>query len=534
MKSDSPAYAELDRAWKSTCRILLGKEVGELAYFQEWLASLVPRPTHAPSAITGKEITYSISDYCEGSKRASLDEVWKLKQFPPLSINEIKDVETLVQAVRDRAYYTGDVVLGNSDFIERSSNCKDSYYVLDSGIVSDSKCVCNSARIKECEFLFGSDGIGVSKFLVRGFEGYKLTRCLEAWKSQTCSDCYYINGVMNSSDCMFCFNVRNKRHAIGNLELSKDKYASIKKKLVAEMAERLEDEHALPSLIEMVGACKGHGYAPISSELEKLEKITKPDLSKIESAFGRTTELVLGKKRAGMDDYAPWLKSHVLKMEVGKSIISGKPMLLADYSNYLLYPRARLVTLLEAEFIGRHLHLEPQEVENLSLSSIPEVISKIAYLTPEFFFGENYNVIECSTQYQSMDSYRSPGVSFSKNTAYSFWPRTSDCIFGSSMAFESFYCINCYYSEVMNRCFETDSSKACSDSFYLHNCENVRSSMFCFNAKNLTYAVGNTVVGKERFDKARQMLLEWANAQLSKKKSVSLSIFDLGCGKKPV
>jgi len=186
--------------------------------------------------------------------------------------------------------------------------------------------------------------------------------------------------------------------------------------------------------------------------------------------------------------------------------------------------------MLEAEFIGSCLHLEPEEAERLSFSSITEGISKIAYLSPEFFFGENINVVECATQYQSMNSYRSPGVSFSKNTAYSFWPRTSECIFGSSMAFESYYCINCYYSEKLNRCFETDSSKSCSDSYYLHNCENVRSSLFCFNAKNLAYAVGNAVVGKEQFDKTKQMLLEWANGQLSRKKEVPLSIFDVGCG----
>ena len=97
------------------------------------------------------------------------------------------------------------------------------------------------------------------------------------------------------------------------------------------------------------------------------------------------------------------------------------------------------------------------------------------------------------------------------------------------MAFECFFCINCYYSENMNRCFEVDSSKSCSDSYYLHNCENVRSSMFCFNAKNLTYAIGNTVVGKEEFDRAKRMLLDWANERLAKKKEVPLSIFDVGC-----
>ena len=531
MQTDSPVCKELGKAWKATCNVLFGTEVGELGQCQEWLSSLNPKLARAPSTLTGKGITYFITDYCKGSKRASLDEVWKLGKFPPLSINEIKDVDSLVEAIRDRAYYTGDVVLGNSKFIEDSSNCKDSYHVLASGAVSDSKYVCSSARVKECEFAFGSDGVGESKFLVRGYECYRLTRCLEAWKSQTSSDCYYVNGVLDSSNCMFCFNVRNKRHAIGNLELPKEKYLSIKQGLVAEMAEQLSEKHSLPSLVEIVGKCRGHGYQPILPGLKKLEKAVKPDLAKIEAIFGNTTEMLLGKRLEGIDTYSPWLRKHVLRMDVGKSIISGKPMLLADYSNYLIYPRNRLVTMLEAEYIGEHLRLGQGEAEKLAFAAISEGIAKVAYLSPEFFFGKNINVTECSTQYQTMNAYRSPGASFTKNTAYSFWPRKGDCIFGSSMAFECFFCINCYYSENLNRCFEVDSSKSCSDSYYLHNCENVRSSMFCFNAKNLTYAIGNTVVGKEEFNRAKRMLLEWANGQLARKKEVPLSIFDVGCRK---
>ncbi|VVB58633.1 Uncharacterised protein [Candidatus Anstonella stagnisolia] len=522
-------YSQLDKCWKSTCRVLFGKEIGELKPFQKWLSLNTPALAHAPSSLTGKEITYSIEDYCAGSKRASLDEIWKLKKFPPISINEIKDIDSLLSAVQERAYYTGNIILGNSNFIAGSSNCNDSYYVLDSGVISDSKYVCNSSRAKQSEFLFGSDAIGESKFLVKCCESYKNVRCLEAWKSQSCADCFYINGVMNSSDCLFCFNVQNKRNAIGNLELSREKYLPLKEKLVSEIAHKLSSAHSLPSLAQIVGECKGHSYSPLLAELKSLEKIEKPNLSKINSVFETTSNLLFGKKLTGIDTYSKWLRAHVLKMEVGKSIISSKPMLLADYSNYLLYPRSRLVTLLEAEHIGKNLHLDEKEASKLSFQNISEGISKIAYLSPEYFVGHNENAIECSTQYESLNAYRSPGTSFSKNTAYSFWPRNAECIFGSSMAFESFYCINCYYCENLNRCFEADSSKSCSDSYYLHNCENVRNSMFCFNAKNLSYAVGNTVVGEAQFKKTKEMLLNWANENLEKKKEVPLSIFEAGC-----
>ncbi|HQT45059.1 MAG TPA: hypothetical protein PLO51_03715, partial [Candidatus Micrarchaeota archaeon] len=340
-----------------------------------------------------------------------------------------------------------------------------------------------------------------------------------------------VNGVLDSTECMFCFNVRSRRHSIGNLELPKDKYLAIKQKLMAELAQGLEKNHELPSLLEIVGGCKGQEYKSMMKELKTLEKIEKPDLEKVQAAFDNTCALVLGKKIGKLDGYSEWMRSHVIEMEVGKSIISGKKMLLADYCNYLDYPRHRLVTLLEAEYIGSNARIEPGkfDIGRISMDSISALIGAIAYLTPEYFVGENNNVFECSTQYSSMNAYRSPGTSFSKNTAYSFWPRTADSIFGSSMAFESYHCMNCYYSENLNRCLEVDSSKACSDSYFLHNCENVNSSMFCFNVKNLSYAVGNTAVGKEQYAKTRAMLLAWANEKLAKNKGIPLSIFDLGC-----
>ncbi len=314
---------------------------------------------------------------------------------------------------------------------------------------------------------------------------------------------------------------------IGNLELPKEKAAKIRAKLAEEMAEKLEREKRLPSLLDIVGEC---GKAPALGKVER-EAEEKFGLEKVEAAFGRATRLVFGKELGGIDLFGDWLKRHVVWMGSGKSIISGKAMLMADYGHYADYPKARLVTLFEAEELAKQLKLSEEEAEGLSISKISRGIEKISFLSPEYFMGQNINVSECSTQYESLNAYRSPGTSFAKNTAYSFWPRNADHVFGSSMAFSCQYCINCYYSENLNRCFECDSCKSCSDSYYLHNCENVRSSMFCFNAKNLTYAIGNEEVGKEAFEKAKKMLLEWMNGQLERKKEVPLSIFDVGCKK---
>jgi hypothetical protein len=40
---------------------------------------------------------------------------------------------------------------------------------------------------------------------------------------------------------MFCFNVKNKRYAIGNVELPKEKYLEIKKKFLSWLNEELSN-----------------------------------------------------------------------------------------------------------------------------------------------------------------------------------------------------------------------------------------------------------------------------------------------------
>jgi hypothetical protein len=54
-----------------------------------------------------------------------------------------------------------------------------------------------------------------------------------------CSDSYFCHSCEGLSDAMFCWNVKGKRHAIGNLELPSDQYRKIKDALVEQMADEI-------------------------------------------------------------------------------------------------------------------------------------------------------------------------------------------------------------------------------------------------------------------------------------------------------
>ena len=45
MKTDTPLYVELDKAWKTTCRVLFGGEIGDLKEYEPWLREYLPKKT---------------------------------------------------------------------------------------------------------------------------------------------------------------------------------------------------------------------------------------------------------------------------------------------------------------------------------------------------------------------------------------------------------------------------------------------------------------------------------------------------------
>ena len=67
------------------------------------------------------------------------------------------------------------------------------------------------------------------------------------------SDCYYSANCENCSDCMFSFNLRNKRHTVGNVQLPREKYLGLKKKLVGEILGELLPRKRVISIAEILG-----------------------------------------------------------------------------------------------------------------------------------------------------------------------------------------------------------------------------------------------------------------------------------------
>jgi hypothetical protein len=522
------AYEPLNRQWKSVCKLLLGTEVGELSDYAKWLYDgNGPRLTKK-SAISGKDVVYAYSAYSKNSHFASFDEVDLDQKYPPLSLNDVKDIDSLIEAIAERAIYCGNMVLGNSQFVEGSTTITDSYYVLHSERVAFSKYVAYSTRGSYSESIFGCHYFGPAKFQVKCQNPWDCNRCLCVSKTDFSSDCYYSHGLSGCYDCIFCYNLKNKRNYIGNLSLPKDRYASLKQKLVSEMAQELQSKKSLPTLAALVYMAKPD-FSALRAACSEMPAYPgkNDDKSKIEKAFTSTSG-VIGLQPAAMDACAHWLSANSsVRLDDAVSCATGKGILVPDVAGFLMFPRDRLLSLEEAEFLGEHLFLSASELDALSFTNAPQTLSKIAFFSPYWQAGNLQNNIRCPISIDSSDCYSGIQNMISKKCGFCLLPRNSESCFGCREIRETSFSFNCHFSTRLSRCFEMDNCNNCTGSFFCHNCENVHDSMFCFNTKNKKYAIGNVEVGPEKFRAAKKILLDWINSQLRKNSTLKLDIYKI-------
>lgn len=522
----------VNNAWKDSCRVLLGDEAGDLVTYENYLRKYTEPVFGKVSSISGKNVAVSPDFYLPGAKFIANEEVGEYERQQKalgsrIDFNSLKDLDSLVESVREKAYYCGDVVLGNSKDIELSNRCVNSSFVYKSQEVYDSKYVAYSNSIRYGEYIFGSSYPGETKFCIKGFEVIKATRCLEVVAAHNSFDCAYTGNLDYCTNCMFSFNLRNKNFFIGNNQLSKDTYTKLSEKLREDMLETLKTRKMLPSILDLVSASA-------SEDKRKQPRPSADNASRVsvppeaELAFQKVTGVVLGAPLKGLEKFSNWLKKYDDFVVASASALSGVPVYAPPVSFYKVF-KHNFITFQEA-FDHIKPVLDARYLEQPSFSAIQEKLVPL-YITPEAVIGDNKNVQMAGAYGYSLNCFYGAFFNQSKNCAYCFWPRQSEYMFGSTQVFSSAFCIKCYNSANLTRCFEVSNSNNCSDCFFCHNCENLSDSMFCFNAKNLRNAVGNVELEKEEYAKIKSMFLTQVLKKIEETNRLDYSIYNIGDGK---
>ncbi|MFH1520814.1 MAG: hypothetical protein ABID61_04160 [Candidatus Micrarchaeota archaeon] len=262
MEINSTPNADINTAWKKTCRVLFGEDIGDLTEYENWLLKYVEPFGMEKSAISGKEVIVSSKNVCHGAKFLSLDETGIYMEKignVTFNVNDIKDIDSIIGTVREKAYYIGNVVLGNSLNVEITNRCINSSFIYKTQDVYDCKFVACSSVLRFAEYIFGGNAIGEgSKFNIKTFETYKNVRCMETIRNYVASDCYFTGSLENCTNCMFSFNQRNKSHRIGNHQFTPEEYHKLKEKLIQDIRDMLKAKKTIPSLIDIING-DAHG-----------------------------------------------------------------------------------------------------------------------------------------------------------------------------------------------------------------------------------------------------------------------------------
>jgi len=528
----STAYERLNEEWRKTTSVLLGEELGELRNYEKWLLDLKQPRLKLRSAVSGNEAVFSSPDYSPAAKAVCLDELVNVQSSAQLSSNEIKDIDSLFGALRERFYYCGNIILGNSQFVEKSSSITDSFYVYESARINGSRNIAYTTISKVCENLFGCNVGSFCNYAIRCHQFGRGARLFEAWLTWRSSGCYYTYNLMGCEECFFSFNLRGKRYAIGNRVLPREQYASIKAGLLEQLADIIKQKKSAPSMADIINGCGAPSREEIA-QLAAFATFAKPSethfgMQPIEDAFSKTSKLIFGKPLSGsVCDYAGWLKRHIIDVGEIESVLGSGKIPVPNYENYRVLIKNRYVGITEAEKMGEGLKISEQEAERLNFSNTSEILGPIAYISSQFRDGNVLNVSDSPIVISSSDCHSVLGCVNVKDSAFCTWPNGSEYVFGCAFAFNSKFSMKCYNSVNLTGCFEVDSSSCSTYDYFCHNVENVHDSMFCFNAKNLRYAIGNNIVGMEQYQRAKSMLQIWLIEKLEKNKAVNEDIFNI-------
>ncbi len=526
---DEFLYNELNKAWKTTCRILFKEEIGELKEYEEWLNEYVKASKE--KEVNGKKIYVFPDDY-EGNRFIDFKSIDWNKRFEPLNINEIKDIDSIVEALKERFVYAGNIVLGKSEFVEKSTSVFSSFYVYKSVIVEESKYIYNSALAKESSYVFSCEASPKSEFCINSTVSTS-KRIFEGLYCFNSSDVYYSVKVDETIEAFFSFGVKGASYIIGNLSIGKEKYLKIKESLLEQIREDLKRDKRIFGIIDLLNSME-------EAENKRREERDIEDFNKeiIEKAFSNSSKIILKKELGDIDNYERFLRKHVMSEVFNENLrfessfshrIVYIPEYFARFSNKELKFTERLYAEEERDIVSTKT-LNEDKVRNLEINKehLAKILKNIGYACLEFNTGNNINIGESNIIGWAQNCYRGSAYFYSRNCAYCFWPRESEYIFGSNNIFNSSFAINAYSSNNIQRAFEVDNVQNSSDVYFCHNVENIVEGMFNFNVKNMSYAIGNAKYEKDKYLKIKESLLEQIANELEAKKDLKWSIYNIG------
>ncbi|MFA5105768.1 MAG: hypothetical protein WC506_02290 [Candidatus Micrarchaeia archaeon] len=518
---DARLQAVFEKTWRDTTRVLFGKELAGLEKYDEWLSGYLLPTASRKSRVSGREVILAKDAYLPSAKFISEDELKADREYA-VSINDMKDMDSLVRALAEKAEYSGNRFLGNSSFVESSDVVLDSQYVSNSTNIEQSSYIYKSYMMRRAsKCVFGSGYTAAGEHLIRVVGGINLHRCFESHVVTDSSDLYFSFNCEGVHEALFSFGQKNRKYLIGNLQLPKDKYRRLKAKLLGEVVDKLESEGSYPSLYSL---CPEKLPALLPKVSAKRPDVGM-DMAPIEKGFANTYSILFKRTPPSITKLEKWLARNTCDVEAVKTAFGSETSIAKDFGMLSEIPRKRAVTVFESLELGK---IALDESGLGSVESIKRGLGQIAYFTSEYWSGENRNIFYSPIVLHSTNIYKGFEATYSENTSHTFMSLHSKFVYGCGRIIDSQFCMKCYDSVYLNRCFELDSCIKCSDSYFCHNCEGLQECMFCFNTKGKRHCIGNTQLSKGDYVKIRDLLVGQMAGEIARTNSLGLNIYSIG------
>ena len=512
-------YDKVNAAWKQSSRILLGDEIGDLKEYEKWLSFFHEKHRSEKSMISGKNVVLAFDHYKSKTKYITMNELLTGKWKPePLNINQLKDIDSILEGIKENFAYVGNIITGKSQDVANSTHIYNSMYVYNSRHIYDSKYIAYSERTNLAQYLFGVvwGGADISFTTFAYACGTKLKRAFNIIFTETNSDVYFTAGVYNSSEVMFSFGQWGQQFVIGNHKLPKDKYLSIKHKLLEDIRADLEKNKKIPHILEMIEDKKlsleipEEEYADLNKEYANEDNIRK-HLSK---EFQIIPKIVLGKNFEFENIRKGLIDRHVPQINKTTSMITGNKI---DVPAPLVPVKHRVV---EYELLKSVSSRSKSEKPELDWSNIKEELNKYFVFGSDNRVGKLVNIVDSVQRIDSQNVIGSTAAVWSKYVYDSWWPAQCEYVAGSSMLFFSKFVINGYSSEKITRGFEVDSSTDLSDAYYVHDCHGSKEIMFSAHVWGKQFVIGNAELPKDKYLEIKKGIMEDLRQRIENKKDV--------------
>ena len=256
------SLVQIEKAFAATSSILFGKPLSGIVEYGAWLSARAKQSNikRVPSIVSGKEVFVAPIGCFDGMG----GNVVTLDESLLLGGNSLSESEVDSLSMKNAGASLSKISATSPEIIygENFNTVDCACYGPTQGCFHSTFCwfskkVAYSFWTRDSDSVFGCSNLVLSSFCIRCHSSTNLTRCFEVNDSSNCSGSYFCHNSEGLQDCMFCFNTKNKRYAIGNVEIGKEAYARIKSLVLASIVSELEKTHALRHDIFSIGSGKG-------------------------------------------------------------------------------------------------------------------------------------------------------------------------------------------------------------------------------------------------------------------------------------